>query len=232
MKKFLLATAATLSLGLSAQNALADNYFDPCLSMRSDFHAERNMVLAAYNTDVANVDTMALTPEYREVWINAKKADLRPHFDQHVAPTLKDAGQTDMEAAFTAWSDKKITEAGGDSLITAHFRQELKAYLLEERSATEANYSAQKRDLDASCKMDVGNQALRVASKLIVEGITSPIAAPVAVINSIDRNIQGAARESGEIDKVLKGTTGISIKDIKKNGIFGGSNSVFRKPFG
>jgi hypothetical protein len=53
-----------------------------------------------------------------------------------------------------------------------------------------------------------------------------------AVINSIDRNIQGAARESGEIDKVLKGTTGISVKDIKKHGVFGGPNSVFRKPFG
>ncbi|MEO1093141.1 MAG: hypothetical protein AAFX81_21190 [Pseudomonadota bacterium] len=232
MKKLLLATVATFPLGLSAQNALANNYFDPCLSMRSDFHAERNMALAAYNTEIANVDTMALTPEYREVWIKAKKTDLRPHFDEHVAPTLKDAGQTDMEGAFTAWSDKKIAEAGGDMLITAHFRQELKAYLLEERSATEANYAAQKRELDESCKMDAGNQAHRAASKLIIDGITSPIAAPVAVIKSIDRNIQGASRESGEIDKVLKGATGISVKDIKNHGVFGGPNSVFRKPFG
>ena len=59
--------------------------------------------------------------------------------------------------------------------------------------------------------------------------IMKVIGAPVGIIG---RNIKGAERESGEIDKVLKGATGISVKDIKKHGIFGGPNSVFRKPFG
>ena len=53
-----------------------------------------------------------------------------------------------------------------------------------------------------------------------------------APVDIVDANIKGAERESGEIDKVLKATTGISVKDIKKHGVFGGPNSVFRKPFG
>lgn len=54
----------------------------------------------------------------------------------------------------------------------------------------------------------------------------------VVPVEIVDANVKGTERESGEIDKVLKGTTGISIKDIKDHGIFGGPNSIFRKPFG
>ncbi len=59
--------------------------------------------------------------------------------------------------------------------------------------------------------------------------IMKVIAVPVKII---DRNIKAAEHESGEIDKVVRATTGISIKDIKKYGAFGGPNSFFRKPFG
>lgn len=45
-------------------------------------------------------------------------------------------------------------------------------------------------------------------------------------------NIAAAQRESGEGAKILRGTLGISWKDIQKHGIFGGPNSFFRKPFG
>lgn len=52
------------------------------------------------------------------------------------------------------------------------------------------------------------------------------------LIERIDANIMGAARESGFGAKVLKASTGISVKDIKKYDIWGGPNSFFRKPFG
>ena len=55
------------------------------------------------------------------------------------------------------------------------------------------------------------------------------IAVPVKVI---DGNVTAAAGESGELAKVLRGVTGISIRDIEQYGVFGGPNSVFRKPFG
>jgi hypothetical protein len=45
-------------------------------------------------------------------------------------------------------------------------------------------------------------------------------------------NLEGAKSESTAAGAVVKGTTGISVDAIKKNGVFGGSNSIFRKPFG
>jgi hypothetical protein len=51
-------------------------------------------------------------------------------------------------------------------------------------------------------------------------------------VHIVDGNIKGANRESGELAKVLRGVTGISILDIDRHGIFGGPNSIFRKPFG
>ncbi|MDW9689398.1 hypothetical protein GOB50_31070 [Sinorhizobium meliloti] len=59
--------------------------------------------------------------------------------------------------------------------------------------------------------------------------IAKILAAPLKIV---DGNIKGASRESGEIDKLLRASSGISIRDIKKYGIFGGPNSIFRKPFG
>jgi len=59
--------------------------------------------------------------------------------------------------------------------------------------------------------------------------ILKVLAVPVKII---DGNVKGAERESGEIAKVVRATTGISVRDIERYGIFGGPNSVFRKPFG
>jgi hypothetical protein len=55
------------------------------------------------------------------------------------------------------------------------------------------------------------------------------LAAPVKIV---DGNFKAASGESGELDKVLRASTGISVRDINRYGIFGGPNSVFRKPFG
>lgn len=55
------------------------------------------------------------------------------------------------------------------------------------------------------------------------------LAVPVKIV---DGNVKGAERESGELAKVLRGATGISVRDIEKYGLFGGPNSVFRKPLG
>lgn len=42
-------------------------------------------------------------------------------------------------------------------------------------------------------------------------------------------NFEGAANEPGEGAKIIRGLTGISIKDIEKYGILGGENSYLRK---
>jgi hypothetical protein len=50
--------------------------------------------------------------------------------------------------------------------------------------------------------------------------------------NIIVGNIEAARQESGELAKVLRTISGISIRDIERHGIFGGPNSILRKPFG
>jgi hypothetical protein len=45
-------------------------------------------------------------------------------------------------------------------------------------------------------------------------------------------NVNAAQHESGEIAKVIRATTGISITDIQKYGLLGGENSFFRKNLG
>ena len=229
-----LATAALVaaSIAASVQTANAGNFLDPCIDMHNEFRGQKHAILAAYDADLAKVDGMIATAAFRDIWLREKKADMRPYFDKNVAPVAKQLGQTDMNAAFESWFAVEIEKAGGDNLINAHFREDLKRVLTEERAGSSADLARQQRELNDACKMDTGNQALRVASKLVVEGIAAPISVPVGIVKGIDANIKGAARESGEIDKVIKGTTGISVKDIKKHGVFGGPNSVFRKPFG
>jgi hypothetical protein len=59
--------------------------------------------------------------------------------------------------------------------------------------------------------------------------IVKILAVPVKIV---DANVKAAAGESGEVAKVVRGVTGISVRDIEKYGVFGGPNSIFRKPFG
>lgn len=56
--------------------------------------------------------------------------------------------------------------------------------------------------------------------------------AKAAVVHNVIKNFEGANRETSTVDKMLKSTTGVSAKDIRAHGIWGGPNSVFRKPFG
>lgn len=81
-----------------------------------------------------------------------------------------------------------------------------------------------------------------VASELLAErpfGLSGEIMkVVVAPVKIIDGNIKAAPAESGEIDKVVRATTGISFKAIKENGgvfgggLSGGENSIFRHNLG
>jgi hypothetical protein len=53
-----------------------------------------------------------------------------------------------------------------------------------------------------------------------------------APINTIDGNVKGAERESGDLDKLLRATLGISLADIRTYGLCGGPNSEARKLLG
>ncbi len=51
-------------------------------------------------------------------------------------------------------------------------------------------------------------------------------------IQLMQENIKASGRESGEIDKLVRALSGVSVKDIEKYGICGGKNSEVRKLFG
>ena len=52
------------------------------------------------------------------------------------------------------------------------------------------------------------------------------------VVRIVEGNISAADRENGEIDKLIRALSGVSVKDIRENGVCGGSNSEVRKLLG
>lgn len=50
-----------------------------------------------------------------------------------------------------------------------------------------------------------------------------------AAVKIMQENVKASGRESGEIDKLIRALSGISVKDINQYGICGGPNSEVRK---
>lgn len=55
------------------------------------------------------------------------------------------------------------------------------------------------------------------------------LSAPIEIVGD---NFAAASDESGAIAQLVRALLGISWADIEKYGLFGGPNSIFRKPFG
>jgi hypothetical protein len=51
-------------------------------------------------------------------------------------------------------------------------------------------------------------------------------------IRIIEGNISASERENGEINKLIRALSGVSVKDIETYGICGGPNAEVRKLFG
>jgi hypothetical protein len=112
-----------------------------------------------------------------------------------------------------------------DEMILTQYRQALVTGVKDAGSESDANFTKAQSDLDESCKMDVGSQALRVA-----------VGAVVAPFSAISRGLEQAKDEPTAAGKAISIITaplgGVSLESIRQNGIFGGPNSFFRKPFG
>lgn len=50
-------------------------------------------------------------------------------------------------------------------------------------------------------------------------------------VEIISQNIKASERESGDINKAIRATLGISVADINRYGLLGGPNSEMRKLF-
>ena len=219
MKKLLLASAVSLTaLGASPAFARgAFDFLDPCIAARSEFADQRQQVRARYSNFESSSPTMTATPEFRAAWLRAKRQQARPLFNEREAPRLARLGVTDMDRAFDAWFTDMIASVEPQdlqNLINTSYRLMARQELARERAGTEAEFDKAKADLDGACRQDVGSQFLRVS---------------MAPVGWVAGNIDGARREHNIITQVFRGVTGISARDIARQGILGGDNSEARR---
>jgi hypothetical protein len=214
-----LAVLAGLSTPALASNGLFD-FVDPCIQARDSFSEQRTNMLSQLNQAVVDADHQPAPAAYRDLWLQAMKEKLRPKFDELVAPSLRDAGVTNMDDAYGKWFTNLISKMGQDDvtkLVDANFHQELRGLRLSQQTQGIAQLQAAQGDLDHSCKMDVGNQALRVT-----------LGAVMAPFGIAQRNAELFQREPTVVGKALA-VGGVSLTDIGKYGPAGGPNSVINQ---
>jgi hypothetical protein len=220
--------AATCALVLLPGTASAQGLFDfldPCIGARNDYWKARNGILTKVDTKLAGVATAQPTKEFSDYWWTEKRVALRTFFDANIVPVLEGAGikeQKMLDAAFETWLEKQIHGAGGheamNKLVAEEYRRVLGLALLKQKGETVAALDKQRDELYSSCPQDVANQMFR--------GLITVTVAPIGIVT---QNLEIAKRESGDLAKVLAGTTGISVDAINKGGILGGENSEARK---
>jgi len=204
----LMVSGAALAAAMSAVPAHASNgvfdFIDPCIEAHDQFSAGRDASFTDLDSRLANVDKAATTEAYRVAWLADKKVDLRKVFDRDVQPTLAALGMTDFEVAYSKWFDLTIAQVPPEhlkSLQDSSFQMSLKDALLKSKAKTAEEMSNAERELSKSCKMDVGNQALRVA----ILGAMKPI-------TFVAGNWKSAEKD-GFIAQVIAAPTGVNVVD-------------------
>jgi hypothetical protein len=187
----------------SASNGVFD-FLDPCIEARDQFADRRDDAFRQLDTLIVNSDKAEATDGYRSEWLKAKKDLLRKYFDSELKPTLQAMRVTDFDTAYSAWFDLQIAQLTPQQLKKlqdANFRFELKKELIQRRAQTSADVANAEGELSRSCKMDVGNQALRVA----ILGAMRPF-------TFVAGNWK-AAEKDGFIAQVIQAPTGINVPD-------------------
>jgi hypothetical protein len=85
--------------------------------------------------------------------------------------------------------------------------------------------------------MAMSNARADVTATACNAGVCAPVDPVVAGVfiaggmfkHNIEKNFQAARQESSVLNKAIRATTGISIRNIKKHGLAGGPNSEVRK---
>ncbi|MBU3029727.1 hypothetical protein [Paracoccus marinaquae] len=208
--------------------AHAQGFFDDldrCIAAKDGFNEGRNQMRAIIQAKMDAASTAKPTEEYRDLWWEEKRKQMREYFDKSQFASIIKASGGSLDKAFVLWLAEQIEAAGGvekiDAVIDSDFQKMTQLELDRKKNLTEAEFEKQKEQLYGECKEDVLNQTLRGAMTMAM-----------APINIIEGNWEGAKRESGELAKIIRATTGISWRDIEKYGLCGGPNSEFRKLFG
>lgn len=215
------------------------DHLDYCIEQKRQFTIHRNNMHFAVRRLVSEArdPRMFSKPENRRAllrfaiaWSNEMTNQLRVEFVRKYGTVIRGSGGN-VETAFRLWWVRKgFRQAGGQRGI---FQSALKAFrrmaLKEARrqsSAVLRRLENDQRNLYRRCRPDVVSQAIRLPRSVFQESIRRT---KKTFKNSLfGRNFQGARRERGVVGKLLKGTTGISVRDARRNP-WGGRNSEPRK---
>lgn len=216
MKTFYFLAALLVMIVSGSPGALANkgvfDFVDPCIAEHDRFNDARDETWRDVHVKLADLDHAKASAEYRKQWMDKKRAALRKYFDEAIKPAVEAAGGKDMDAAYARFFDKvmeSITPEKVAELQDANFRLEARRYL--EHSASSQVDEGEKK-LSESCKMDVGNQVLRVA-----------VIAALKPFTFVAGNWT-AAEKDGFVAQLIAAPTGINIVDAVKCPIRGCSS--------
>lgn len=214
MNKNVLAFALAAALPVLGHAASA---IDPCLGAHEQMGSSRKAVAEAQPAADLLIDTKVPTIEFEREWFRLQEPHIRQWFDANVAPSVR-AVAGNVEIAFSlrfgAWKHEPAVRAE----MSKQYRTVLKEFT---RLTIDSEFASAQRKVNESCPMDFANQTLRV-------GIGA-VALPVTVVKG---NLEAARNENGFGAQVIRGLTGISVTDIVKHGLRGGSNSMVNCFFG
>lgn len=197
------------------------DFLDPCIAAKDDYWDQRGKIIAQFDQAQAS-NTSAIAPkEFEDIWWKEKTKVLKEYFDEKIAPIIKLSGGN-VDKGFDVWLAKMVSDSGGadaiKKLVDEEYRRIRELAILKQKSETQSALDSKKKELYGQCPSDVASQVFR--------GTITIVTAPVGIILG---NLEAAKNESGDVDKALRATTGISIGAIKNDGVLGGKESEARK---
>jgi hypothetical protein len=214
-----------LSVSAHAQGVL--DFADPCKDAEKQFSSTSSALRGRADAIIAEWDKMKEPPsDIRDLYVRAVKEAIynawlkSPEVGPLVDAVKKTKPDFDSQVFFfetiypNAVSPEKEKE-----IVNEAFQQDYKSHLrpnfVADRQKLEDRINEQKRSLDENCKPDEFNRVIR-----------STFGRAIMIINA---NTEAAKNERGEIAKLVRLTSGISISDIQQRGWEGGENSELRK---
>ncbi|WP_144578917.1 hypothetical protein [Agrobacterium sp. DE0009] len=213
--------------------ALADgmlDFMDPCKDAQKDFKSSYNAIQTQADEAVVNMTAWGEDPtKVPDKVLDAYKVALRtialktwsdsPAGKGTIAswgnPGEEKVQEMFFQHIYPAEIKPDVETTLARQLFKMDYDQKIKPTLASDRAEISKKLDEQRAQLDASCKPDVVSQIFRgtIGNALVM----------------LKGNFDAAKREPGELAKVVRAVTGISIGDIMKNGLAGGENSEMNK---
>lgn len=218
---------ATLMVASNAKADGALDFADPCIEAGRQFRSTTDALRTRADQMLAEWDRKSEPPgEIRGLYVEALREDIFKNWSE--SPEVKslldlqrasnpsfDVRKFFLETVYPGiLTPEKEAELVRD-LFKVHYASILRPQLTQERSELDRKIAEQRSVLDENCKPDVFSQVVRatIGRMMLVVG----------------NNFDAAKNERGEIAKLVRATSGISLDDIGRHGLLGGENSELRR---